>query len=213
MVFLSWFSAGSPAPVDQPETTRGGYECAPYTILETTESYQVRSYPASRWATVEMVVAGTTGASTGEGEGRALQQAVGMGNQSQSQAFRKLFRYITGNNEGEQKVSMTCPVSTLVTPEAGQDARKGEMGFYVPTELQDSAPAPHDDVTIVIRPAMTAFVRQFGGFAKDETWEEQRLLLKKDLESRPDYEEIDTESYYRQGHTVSSPVRPNVWIF
>ena len=120
MVFLSWFSAGSPAPVHQPETTRGGYECAPYTILETTEvtmqctvhvlyyivgqSYQVRSYPASRWATVEMVVAGTTGASTVEGEGRALQQAVGMGNQSQSQAFRKLFRYITGNNEGEQKV-------------------------------------------------------------------------------------------------------------
>jgi len=39
MVF-SWFSSSSGAT--GPETQRGGYECAPYTILETQESYQVR---------------------------------------------------------------------------------------------------------------------------------------------------------------------------
>ena len=45
MVF-SWFSSSSePAG---PETERGGYECAPYTILESQENYQVRWEEGSR---------------------------------------------------------------------------------------------------------------------------------------------------------------------
>ena len=32
---------------------RSGYECAPYTILETAENYEVRSYPSVKWATVQ----------------------------------------------------------------------------------------------------------------------------------------------------------------
>ena len=38
MVF-SWFS--SSADKDKVETERSGYECAPYTVLETTPGYQV----------------------------------------------------------------------------------------------------------------------------------------------------------------------------
>ena len=40
MVF-SWFSSSAEA-ASGPETERGGYECAPYTILESHETYQVR---------------------------------------------------------------------------------------------------------------------------------------------------------------------------
>ena len=39
MVF-SWFSSSS-ADKDKVETERSGYECAPYTVLETTPGYQV----------------------------------------------------------------------------------------------------------------------------------------------------------------------------
>ena len=39
MVF-SWFSSSS-ADEDKVETERSGYECAPYTVLETTPGYQV----------------------------------------------------------------------------------------------------------------------------------------------------------------------------
>ena len=43
-----------------------------------------------------------------------------------------------------------------------------EMGFYVPTEHQDTTPAPASgsDVNIVTRPDMVAYVRKFGGYAK-----------------------------------------------
>ena len=40
MVF-SWFS--SSADKDKVETERSGYECAPYTVLETTPGYQVNT--------------------------------------------------------------------------------------------------------------------------------------------------------------------------
>ena len=42
------------------------------------------------------------------------------------------------------------------------------MGFYVPTEHQDTTPAPASgsDVNIVTRPDMVAYVRKFGGYAK-----------------------------------------------
>ena len=40
MVF-SWFSSSAEA-ASGPETERGGYECAPYTILGSHETYQVR---------------------------------------------------------------------------------------------------------------------------------------------------------------------------
>ena len=43
MVF-SWFSSSSSsADMDKVETERSGYECAPYTVLETTPGYQVNT--------------------------------------------------------------------------------------------------------------------------------------------------------------------------
>ena len=50
MVF-SWFSSSTDTE-PKPETERGGYECAPYTILEARSEYEVRSYPERKWATV-----------------------------------------------------------------------------------------------------------------------------------------------------------------
>lgn len=194
MVF-SWFSSSSGAT--GPETQRGGYECAPYTILETQESYQVRSYPERKWATVvyEKPL---------DGRGNNdLPVSRGWNQQPQNTSFRKLFRYITGENEGGAKISMTVPVSTKVTTEHHLDGAlvKEEMGFYVPTEHQDLAPQPtsHTDVNIVTRPEMVAYVREFGGFAKEEDWQEQRELLRRDLQAREDYGQIDFDTFYRQG--------------
>merc|ERR1711892_697487 len=177
MVF-SWFSGASEASEPTPETKRGGYECAPYTILENHPNYQVRNYPSRKWATV-------------------------LHEKHQNKSFMKLFGYITGTNETGSKISMTVPVSTKVTSEEQENVTvmKEEMGFYVPTEFQDSAPAPKTDqeVKVVTRPEMVAYVREFGGFAKDKDWDEQKEQLKTDLQGRDDFGEIDFDMYFRQG--------------
>jgi len=46
---------------------------------------------------------------------------------------------------------------------------------------------------------MVAFVRKFGGYAKDADWTEQRDSLIKELRTREDADTIDFDSYYRQG--------------
>jgi len=124
--------------------------------------------------------------------------------QPQNKSFMKLFGYITGTNEESAKISMTVPVSTRVTQgesDQGQRITKEEMGFYVPEQFQDKTPQPmpDHDVAIKIRPEMVAYVRQFGGFAKDADWKEQKDALRKSLETREDFEQIDFEEYFRQG--------------
>ena len=108
MVF-SWFSSSAEA-ASGPETERGGYECAPYTILESHETYQVRyqigssgpewsiwalshrTYPQSKWATV---IYEKPGSGPGNND---LPMSRGWNQQPQNTSFRKLFRYITGEN-------------------------------------------------------------------------------------------------------------------
>jgi len=194
MVF-SWFSSGADSKVADavPETERGGYECAPYTILETTPKYQVRNYPARKWATV-----------VHEKHESQINNDMSMSDdQPQNRSFRKLFSYITGANETGAKISMTVPVSTKVTAEHMEDkvVMKEEMGFYVPSEFQDSAPPPKadQDVKVILRPEMIAYVREFSGYAKDKDWQEQKEQLRKDLEGRDDFGDINFDMYYRQG--------------
>jgi len=192
MVF-SWFSSSTESDAEpKPETARSGYECAPYTILETAESYEVRSYPSVKWATVQYEKVGLHNDMPGSSSFNNTRQ-------SQSMAFRKLFGYISGANESGSKISMTVPVSTRVT--TSEESVTEEMGFYVPTEHQTAAPAPMDNtgVKIVTRPEMVAFVRQFGGYAKDADWTDQRDNLVRDLKTREDADTIDFDSYYRQG--------------
>merc|ERR1712154_447451 len=88
-------------------------------------------------------------------------------------------------------ISMTVPVSTKVTAELHEEnVVQKEMGFYVPSEFQESAPSPKADqeVKLVTRPEMVAYVREFGGYAKDQDWQEQKEKLKTDLEHRQGFD-------------------------
>merc|ERR1712059_23854 len=174
--------------------TRNGYECAPYTLLETHQDYQVRKYPTKKWATVVFEKQSEEGHND-------MPLTKDWKQQPQNKSFMKLFGYISGTNQPGQKIAMTVPVSTKVTRE-GHQVEREEMGFYLPEKMQDETPEPNEEqeVRIVTRPEMVAYVREFGGFAKDGDWQTQKELLRKSLEGREDFEQIEFDHYFRQGY-------------
>jgi hypothetical protein len=139
-------------------------EEVPHVVLETVEGVELRQYPAA-------VAVETEAPSDGE-------------------AFGRLFRYISGANEGGSEVQMTAPVSSgdgrgesipmtapvevesgnrngsipMTAPVETSDGSDGvRMAFYLPPEYDlDSAPTPTDStVELVVVPERTLAVRRF----------------------------------------------------
>ena len=88
------------------KTSRGGYATAPYKSVRSTGSFEVRDYPAL--TVVETPLSGPGG----------------------DAGFGRLFRFITGRNEGGQKIAMTTPVFM-----SGSDSNK-TMAFVMPYTMK-----------------------------------------------------------------------------
>ena len=87
-------------------TARSAYESAEYTVVEAEKPYEVREYPELKLATTGMST--TSPGSNG--------------------SFMRLFKYISGANEQEQKVEMTTPVFM----EAASGEKRGSNGLRDP---------------------------------------------------------------------------------
>lgn len=92
-------------------TARSAYESAEYTVLESDSPFEIRQYPDLQMATTNMQFE----------------------SQGDDGSFMRLFRYISGANEEEQKVAMTTPV--FMEPEA--DDAQGQMGFVIPKNVAE----------------------------------------------------------------------------
>ena len=110
-------------------------ETPAYKIVEQDLKFEVRDYPV-------MMVART---------------AMGDGD------FMRLFRYISGGNEAEQKIAMTAPV---LVQHKGED--RG-MSFVIPREVAaKKVPAPKaDDVAVDEMPAAKFAVFTYSGRRTD----------------------------------------------
>jgi hypothetical protein len=149
----------------------------PYETLETVDDVELRRYPSA--------VAVETTAS------------------SERRAFGRLFRYISGANEGEESVAMTAPVATTVdeaaTAEGGTaismtapvetaaDADGIRMAFFLPPEYDyDTAPRPTDpDVRLVEIPERTLAVLTFSWWATEGRVAQKAEELVSTVEASP----------------------------
>ncbi|WP_256300235.1 SOUL family heme-binding protein [Haloarchaeobius salinus] len=103
----------------------------------------------------------------------------------QMTAFRRLFRYISGDNERRDEISMTAPVrsdsaaresvSMTAPVRSDTDGDGTRMAFYLPAEYgPESAPVPTEStVRLVVEPPKTVAAVQFSWYAPD--WRVERL--------------------------------------
>ena len=126
-------------------------EEAKYDVVKSNEIYEIRKY-----------------------SDRLVVQAL---NTSQNNSFRKLFNYISGDNETNEEIKMTIPVT--------QVEKKGNMTmqFYLPSKFnKDNVPNPsRPDVEIVnIEGGYYAVIR-YSGRASDKNFIKHKEILESEL--------------------------------
>lgn len=112
-------------------------------------------------------------------------------------AFRRLFRYISGDNERSASISMTAPVATrggesvsMTAPVMSRidddDEAAYRMAFYLPADYTlETAPAPSDSaVRLVGEPPRTLAVLSFSWYAPSWRVEKREQDLSRVLEER-----------------------------
>ena len=126
-------------------------EEAKYDVVKSNEIYEIRKY-----------------------SDRLVVQAL---NTNQNNSFRKLFNYISGDNETNEKIKMTIPVTQM--------EKKGHMTmqFYLPSKFnKDNVPNPlRPDVEIVIIEGGYYAVIRYSGRASDKNFIKHKEILENEL--------------------------------
>ena len=141
-------------------TARAGYESAEYKVVEADGNIEVREYP-------DLVLASTK---------------TRVDSRGRDGSFMRLFRYISGANESEQKIAMTTPV---FMEEQDSDSA-GQMGFVLPKEIA-SAGAPNpvsDDVNLRERKGGRFAVIRFSGRMDVTKAKSEEAKLRKWMEAK-----------------------------
>jgi len=126
------------------------YEEANYEIVKENENYEIRKYP-------DRLVIET--------------------NSIQGNGFKKLFNYISGNNEKKKEIKMTVPVT--------QEIKNGnmKMQFYLPSKFnKDNAPKPSSSEIEILNIEGGYFaVIKYSGRSSDKNFLKNKEILEKEL--------------------------------
>ena len=127
------------------------YEEAPYNIVQSTEGYEIRHY-----------------------KDRLVVEVINKDNDS---GFRKLFRYISGQNNKDEEIKMTVPVTQGKTDEGYY------MQFYLPSKFtKENAPLPNNpEIKISTIEEGYFAVIQYSGRASDNNFFKHRDILNQRL--------------------------------
>ena len=126
------------------------YEEANYEVVKENKEYEIRKYS-------DRLVIET--------------------NSIEGNGFRKLFNYISGNNEKNQEIKMTVPVT--------QEIKNGSMTmqFYLPLKFnKDNAPKPsNSDIKILTIEGGYYAVIEYSGRSSDKNFLKNKDILEKQL--------------------------------
>ena len=128
------------------------YETQEYEVVDEIDKIEIRYYPSAPMIRVSS-------------------------NQSRNNNFGKLFRYIAGNNNNEEKIAMTTPVYM-------SDQNK-TMEFVLPKKfLLGEIPIPNDDdvKAYISKPKYYAAIK-YSGYSNNKKEENYRQELVKALEN------------------------------
>ncbi|TWU13244.1 SOUL heme-binding protein [Symmachiella macrocystis] len=141
-------------------TARSAYETAKYTVIEVDGSFETRSYPDLMLATTNMKVQP----------------------EDDDGSFMRLFQYISGANDNDQKVAMTTPVFM----ESQNADSPGQMGFVLPKDVSEvRVPEPSDEEVEIEKRAGGKFaVVRFAGRMNSETVAKAKKDLQQWMDSR-----------------------------
>ncbi|XP_037328587.2 uncharacterized protein soul5l [Pungitius pungitius] len=170
MAFLSIFAlaaavvsaGGSVGPSTNSFCTESK-ECLEYQLVCKTDEYEVRHYSPTRWVSTDA---------------EAYFMGVGA-----AMAFRRLFQYITGANEGGFQMEMTAPVLVRIQEETRMwEPAVYSLSFPLPAVYQEEPPAPTSDkLYFTEMPEMDVYVRSYGGWMLSVTSRLHAHLLNKEL--------------------------------
>ncbi|CAN9505588.1 unnamed protein product [Ophioblennius macclurei] len=137
-------------------------ECLLFDLICKTKDYEVRHYDSVKWV------------STDE-ESYFMEVAT-------TRAFKRLFKYITGENVNGYKIDMTTPVITKVKEKPFWKASNFTLSFLLPSEHQKNPPQPTDpSVYFHDTPDMKVYVRSYGGWTTSISDGSKALALSYDL--------------------------------
>jgi len=133
-------------------------ETYPYVIKKKYKQFEIRSYESTLFTSVKLSTKGYKNSS--------------------SKGFSILAGYIFGNNEKNEKIAMTSPVSMSL-----EDSTT--MMFMVPRKFnKDMLPKPNQsDIKFKEEPAKTVAAISFGGWANDAKIEKYKKHLKAALDA------------------------------
>lgn len=133
-------------------------ESYPYEVLKKYDSFEIRSYEATLFTSVKLSTKGYKNSS--------------------SKGFSILAGYIFGDNEKNEKISMTSPVAMSL-----EDSMT--MMFMVPKEYKkETLPKPNQSsIEFKEEPAKTVAAITFSGWADDEKIEKYKQKLIAALEA------------------------------
>lgn len=162
----------------KPPNFANGLETPEYKTLLTLDNIELREYKESFWVTTEMVSE----------------------KENNSSGFWKLFKYISGQNETQEKISMTCPVVRKISPNNSIST----MSFFLGYKYQNGVvPKPNGENTFIEKfPFKKVGIISYDGYTSKEK-EEMHLKTLGDFLTLNSIK-FSTNNYFTAGYDEPS---------